>query len=341
MFLSSFFPPDSIISVFVLFIVQFFGHMYNEIMNKQRIVALISIMRKYSDMDHKLKISDISALLEKQGISSCDRKTLYSDFKTLSDLGYEIEYEDGYYLSEAPFSVSEVKIIIDSLDSLKNLDQSFLDRLKQKLYSFISLYEEKDLTKLEYHHDHKDVHFINRLEDALSAIRSNRIAEIKRAKKSKSEQIVPLFLYRENDYYYLYYHYLNSEKIYHVRFDNILSIKVSDQSDSLQVPLEKVLAHIAESSSSFHSSESMLLRFEIAEDSEYLRTRLKDDFSDIVFTKTGFTARVSISDAFFARLTSYGDQIKISDPKIAERYIAYLNKIITRNIPENRSNRSD
>lgn len=310
-------------------------------MNKQRIVSLISIMRKHSDMDHKLKIADISALLEKEGIPAADRKTMYSDFKTLSDLGYDVEYEDGYYLSEAPFSVSEVKIIIDSLDSLKNLDQSFLDKLKQKLYSFISLYEEKDLKKLEYHHDHKDVHFINRLEDALSAIRSSHIIEIQRAKKSKSEQIVPLFLYRENDYYYLYYHYVGNEKIYHVRFDNILSIKVSEQSDTLEVPLEKVLTHIAESSSSFHSFESMLLRFEIAEDSEYLRMRLKDDFSDIVFTKTGFTARVSISDAFFARLTSYGDQIKISDPKIAERYIAYLNKIITRNIPENRSNRSD
>ncbi|MCR4632846.1 MAG: WYL domain-containing protein [Erysipelotrichaceae bacterium] len=310
-------------------------------MNKQRILRLIFLLQRYSDMDHKLKISQIFDLLEKEGIPSADRKTLYDDFKILGMLGYDVEYDEGYYLGEAPFSVSEIKIIIDSLDSLKNLDRAFLEKVKDKLYSFLSVYEEKDLRALEYHHKHKDVHFINRLEDSLEAIRKNKIVEIRRAKRSKSESIVPLFLYRENDHYYLYYHYVQNEKIYHVRFDNLLSMKLTEESDSLFLPLEKVLSHIEESSSSFHTSENVLLRFQIMQDSEYLRSRLQDDFPNIVFTRNGFSARVSVSDAFFARLTSYGDQIKISDPQIAERYIAFLSKIITRNNPENRSNRSD
>ena len=43
--------------------------------------------------------------------------------------------------------ILKIKIIIDSLNSLKNLDDRFLKKLKDKLYSFISIYEEKDLKK--------------------------------------------------------------------------------------------------------------------------------------------------------------------------------------------------
>ncbi|MBO5527029.1 MAG: hypothetical protein J5946_03190, partial [Erysipelotrichaceae bacterium] len=97
-------------------------------MNKQRLFSLVSIMKEYSDMDHKLSIGEICALLEKEGITSVNRKTLYDDFRSMEIFGYDVEYENGYYLSEAPFSVSEIKIIIDSLNSLKNLDDRFLKK---------------------------------------------------------------------------------------------------------------------------------------------------------------------------------------------------------------------
>ena len=300
-------------------------------MNKERTIRLLRILRKNTDMDHKLSVAEISALLEAEGLKPVDRKTLYDDFRNLELFGYDVEYDGGYYLSEAPFTVSEIKIIVDSINSLKNLDDRFLLRLKDKLYSFISIYEEKDLKKIEYRNRHRDVHFINRLEDALQAIRKEKMLSITRNGKKKSEDIVPLFLYRDNDYYYLYYHYPQSEKIYHVRFDNIASASFLERSDDILIPMSRILSNIEESTSSFHSAESRTLTFEIYEDSDYLRRRLQDDFASLVFTKNGFSARVSISDAFFARLASYGDKIKISDPEIAERYVNYLNKIITRN----------
>ena len=300
-------------------------------MNKERIMKLTQILKEESDMDHKLSLAQISEKLEAEGLSAPDRKTLYNDLKTLEAFGYDIEYDNGYYLDEAPFTVSEIKIIIDSLNSLKNLDDRFLKSLKEKLYSFISIYETKDLKKLEYRNKHKDLHFINRLEDSLQAIRSKEMLRITRRGKEKSEDIFPLFLHRFNDQYYLYYHYPQSEKIYHFRFDNILSMKILEEKDPDDIPVSRIITQIEESSSSFHSDESKLLSFKICEDSDYLRQLLEDDFPDLIFTKDGFSTRVSISDAFFARLTAYGDRIKISDPEIAERYVNYLNKIIIRN----------
>lgn len=300
-------------------------------MNRFRIIKLIEILKKHSDMDHPLSLSEIISYLQDEGLENVNRKTLYEDFRFLQEYGFDIEFADGYYLSEAPFSLSEIKILVDSLNSLKSIDDHFADQIKEKLYSFISEYEENDLKKIEYQNKHKDSHFINRLEDSIESIRKETMMVIKRKKLNKKEEIFPVFLHRNNDLYYLYYHYPQSEKIYHVRFDNITSTSLSDIKDETPIKIEKILSNIEESSFSFHSKQIETVLFEIIEDTKELRSRLADDFPNLIFTKDGFSARVSISEALFSRLTSYGDKIKINDPKIADLYISYLNKIITRN----------
>lgn len=298
--------------------------------NKKRILQLIEILKKNTDMDHKLSLNEIASLLEEQGIDIQNRKTLYDDFKALSDFGYDVDYNNGYYLTEAPFTLSEVKIIIDSLNSLKNLDDSLLIKINNKLYSFISDYEEKLLRKLEYRNKHSDRKFIHRLEDTLEAINNNKTLIISRPNKDE-EEICPLFLYRNNDYYYLYYHYLANEKIYHTRFDNILNAKITNNDNDINISRNKIIETINESSNAFYSSKAELIKFKIVNDTEYLRTRLTDDFANIVFTTNGFSIKASVNNAFFSKLTSYGDDIKISDKKIADQYIKFLNTIITRN----------
>lgn len=298
--------------------------------NKKRILQLIDILRKHTDMDHKLSLNEIASMLEENDIEISNRKTLYDDFKALSEYGYEVEYENGYYLTEAPFTLSEVKIIIDSLNSLKNLDDSLLNKLNNKLYSFVSEYEEKLLRKLEYHNKHSDKKFIHRLEDTLEAISNNKTIIITRINK-EPEEICPLFLYRNNDFYYLYYHYLNNDKIYHTRFDNITSMKITDNDNDLSISRNKIIDKINESSNSFYSNKAQLIKFEIIDDSDYLRNRLMDDFPNLIFTSNGFSIKASVNDVFFSKLTSYGDTIKISDKNIADQYINFLNKIIIRN----------
>ena len=148
---------------------------------------------------------------------------------------------------------------------------------------------------------------VDRLEDSLNAIRNGTYLLINKKGKNRSEEIAPLFLYRYNDYYYLYYHYPESEKIYHMRFDNIGSMKLSNKKNDIAIPVDRVIADIEESSSAFHSSSIRTIRFSIVEDSDYLRQRLQDDFPKLVFTKDGFFIKASISDALFSRLTAYAD----------------------------------
>ena len=87
--------------------------------NKNRLLKLLDILKRYSDMDHKLSLNEIASYLEEAGITIQNRKTLYDDFKVLSDYGFDIEYDNGYYLIDAPFSLSEIKIISDSHSHLE------------------------------------------------------------------------------------------------------------------------------------------------------------------------------------------------------------------------------
>ena len=128
------------------------------------------ICQKYSDEKNHLKLDQIVSLLEKEGVNVSNRKTLYDDFKILNEMGLDIEYENGYYLLEAPFNLSEIKIIQDSICSLRNLDDKLLNNLNNKLYSFISIEEEKLLEKLKYSNKHKDRKLIHRMQDILFAI---------------------------------------------------------------------------------------------------------------------------------------------------------------------------
>ena len=111
-------------------------------MNKQRILELIRIMRSRTDIEHKLTIRNLMSELEKKAIKVSDRKTFYDDFRYLEEHGLVVENDNGrYYLEEAPFSLAEIKILTDSLNSLKDLDDRFTNELKDKLYSFVSEYE--------------------------------------------------------------------------------------------------------------------------------------------------------------------------------------------------------
>ena len=306
---------------------------YNEIMeanNKHRLLSLINILTRFSDADHKISLNDIVQKLEAEGISINNRKTIYSDIKVLQNFGYDIEYDNGYSLIEAPFTVSEIKILLDSLHSLKNIDSNMVDKIDTKLYRFLSEYEEESLRKLTYENKHSDKKFIFQLESALYAINNHLLINVSISKK-KTSSIGPCFLYRQNDYYYLYYHYKDNEKLYKTRFDNITSLELTEEKDMITIPSSTIRKYIEEGTGVYNKGKVELIKFEILNDSDYLRSRLFDDFSNIVFTRNGFTIRSSINNVFFSKLTAYGEEIKISDRNIADQYIEFLNSIITRN----------
>lgn len=297
--------------------------------NKKRILYLIEILKKNSNFDKHLTLDEIITLLEEKNIKVDNRKTLYDDFKILNECGINVEYDNGYYLLDCPFNLSEIKIIQDSINSLKNLDTSFKNDINNKLYSFISSDEEKLLEEIKYTNTQKAQKLLPKMEDILEAIKNHKIVSIT-TKNNQIQDVFPIFIHRANDYYYFYFHYQDSNKIYHYRFDNIKDVLIKDTVDNINIPTKKIISHINESSNSFYTKETTKVNITFKTDSNMssnLIGRLSDDFPGIIINKDKATLFVSINKIFFSKILAYGNEIKISDETIAYQYVEYLKSI--------------
>ena len=293
--------------------------------NKKRILYLIEILKKNSNFDKHLSLDEIISLLEHRNIRVDNRKTLYDDFKILNECGINVEYDNGYYLLDCPFNLSEIKIIQDSINSLKNLDTSFKNDINNKLYSFISSDEEKLLEEIKYTNTQKTQKLLPKMEDILEAIKNHKIVSIT-TKNNQIQDVFPIFIHRANDYYYFYFHYQDNNKIYHYRFDNIKDILIKDTVDNINIPTKKIISHINESSNSFYTKETTKVNITFKTDSNLIG-RLSDDFPGIIINKDKATLFVSINQIFFSKILAYGNEIKISDEAIAYQYVEYLKSI--------------
>lgn len=297
--------------------------------NKKRILYLIEILKKNSNFDRHLTLDEIITLLEEKNIKVDNRKTLYDDFKILNECGINVEYDNGYYLLDCPFNLSEIKIIQDSINSLKNLDTSFKNDINNKLYSFISSDEEKLLEDIKYTNTQKAQKLLPKMEDVLEAIKNHKMVSIT-TKNNQIQDVFPIFIHRANDYYYFYFHYQDNNKIYHYRFDNIKDVLIKDTVDNINIPTKKIINHINESSNSFYTKETTKVNITFKTDSNMgsnLIGRLSDDFPGIIINKDKATLFVSINQIFFSKILAYGNEIKISDETIAYQYVEYLKSI--------------
>lgn len=293
--------------------------------NKKRILYLIEILKKNSNFDRHLSLDEIISLLEHKNIRVDNRKTLYDDFKILNECGINVEYDNGYYLLDCPFNLSEIKIIQDSINSLKNLDTSFKNDINNKLYSFISSDEEKLLEEIKYTNTQKAQKLLPKMEDILEAIKNHKMVSIT-TKNNQIQDVFPIFIHRANDYYYFYFHYQDNNKIYHYRFDNIKDVLIKDTVDNINIPTKKIISHINESSNSFYTKETTKVNITFKTDSNLIG-RLSDDFPGIIINKDKATLFVSINQIFFSKILAYGNEIKISDETIAYQYVEYLKSI--------------
>ncbi len=300
---------------------------------KKRLLILIEILKKKTNFNKHLKLDEIITELEKRDIKVNDRKTLYDDFKILNECGFNVEYDNGYYLLDAPFRLSEIKIILDSINSLKNLDTSFMNDITDKLYTFISDDEEKLLDKIKYTSKHSNKKLLPKMEEVLLAIEQNLAVTVKRKGKDKQD-VFPLFIHRDNDYYYFYYHYENSDKLYHYRFDNIDSVALTNKKDLNPISIKKIIKHINESTNSFYSNKTETIKIKIINNLEYTTQRLIDDFPGVIINNDEATLFASLNNVFYSKLLAYGKDIKISDKEIADQYVLFLDDIKNIYLPE-------
>ena len=104
---------------------------------KMRILYVWDYLQKNSHEDHPVRTSElIDMLWEKHQIRS-ERKAIYSDIKSLQEFGVDIistkGRDGGYFIGERIFQRSELKLLINAVQSSRYLTENKSRELIQKL----------------------------------------------------------------------------------------------------------------------------------------------------------------------------------------------------------------
>lgn len=106
-------------------------------MAKNKLLLLIEVLKHNTDKDHPITTN---ALIEKLSMHKvpCERRTLAKDISQLIDMNYPIKsvkvgHSNAYYMEHNDFSVSELKIIIDALQSSAVIPEETTISLTEKI----------------------------------------------------------------------------------------------------------------------------------------------------------------------------------------------------------------
>lgn len=116
---------------------------------KKRLLVLKDIFEQETDEAHGLTTKRLLEILENNGMK-VDRKTLYSDIETLQFYGLDIAHEKRektYRLLTRNFELSEIKLMIDCMQSSKFLSEKRTESLIRKLQGLCSRYEAEQLRR--------------------------------------------------------------------------------------------------------------------------------------------------------------------------------------------------
>ncbi len=132
--------------------------MYTKQPKKLIIMNILDILRKYTDINHRLSQKEISDILENEYCMTVDRKSIKRNLMNLIEFGYEINYsesirtfkdKDGkdvenvilsdFYL-EREFTDSELRLLIDSVLFSNHIPYQQDKELVAKLSSLSNIY---------------------------------------------------------------------------------------------------------------------------------------------------------------------------------------------------------
>lgn len=237
---------------------------YKRVMNmsnlrrKKLSFAILDILRKYTDEDHRLSQKDIIDILKTEYDMSADRKSVKRNITRLMEMGYEINFsealrmfpnkdrvlEESYILSdfwlEREFTDSELRLLVDSLLFSKHIPYSQCKELVDKLGGLSNQYFKSRVrfisTLPETTPKNKELFYtIEILDEAIA--KGKQVAFIyneygtdkKLHPKRDLEYIVnPYQMAATNGRYYLIGNYDKYDNLANYRLDRITDIRLLD-----------------------------------------------------------------------------------------------------------------
>lgn len=116
------------------------------------IMYIYKVMKKYTDIEHPLKVKDIIELIKEEYGEVVSSRTIRRNFKVLEDkFNINIErIDDAYYIDyeDNDFDSSEIRSLVDMVNYSRFVDESLAKELTYKLINQLNFNDRKEFVRL-------------------------------------------------------------------------------------------------------------------------------------------------------------------------------------------------
>ena len=318
---------------------------------KFKFTYLMKIMAEKTDDEHSLTMPQILEELEKYEVSA-ERKSIYEDFKDMSNFGIEVIKEQKgretfYHIAGREFELAEVKLLIDAVQSAKFITQKKSKSLISKVKNFVSEHQAKQLQRQIVINDrvktmNESVYY--NVDDIHTAINQNRKIKFKYYKWDIDKKLVerhggsyffvsPWALLWDDENYYMIAFDDWDNKIKHYRVDKMMYIEVGNDERAGKEEFKNFdMAKYSKATFGMYHGEKTKVCIKFA---NHMCGVFIDRFGkDTLFRKTDenhseLIADVNVSPQFFGWIFSLGNDVEIVSPKeVVNELREYTKKFI-------------
>lgn len=315
---------------------------------KLKLLHVKEFIEKHSDEEHPVSVEDINDMLVSKGII-CERKSIYSDVKTLKEYGMDIlsvrQPKTGYSVCCREFELPELRLLIDAVQAANFITPKKTKELIKKIGTLCSVYQAKMLEKQVYIEKRNkcsnegiyyNIDIINR---AIQANRRISFIYQKRQLDEVENQVVvtekeltvsPYAMIWCNDHYYLVGNNPKYSNLMHTRIDRMKKVEVLEERSRRfsEVSSYKNFFDSADYAGkifNMYSGDTQTLKMlcdnSILED-------IMDRFGDSAIIRTGedesrFSVRTkcAVSEGLISYIMQFGDKAEVVEPVSLRRQI--------------------
>ena len=311
---------------------------------KLKLLYLLKILTENTDEDHALTIAQIIEMLRGYDISA-ERKSLYDDIEALRTFGVDVETTPnrtvGYYIAERDFSLPELKLLVDAVQSSKFITTKKSLELIGKIENLASRHEASQLQRQVFVQNriktmNESIYYnVDFIHSAISKnvqigfryfmwdVRGERVLRRGGAEYTVS----PWALTWDDENYYLVAYDAAEQKIKHYRVDKMMRIRLLDAPRVGQDVFAKFdTAVYSKKIFGMYGGEEKTVQLRCAKS---LAGVIIDRFGkDSVRIEDGDSFTVSVrvfeSPMFFAWVMGFGKDMQVLSPDSVREAIARL-----------------
>ncbi len=285
------------------------------------ILYILNVLKKYSDEDHKLPISELKNKIKEEYDEDIDPRTIRRNINLLKEkFGYDIStYNDnniGYYITNDPetdFEPGEIRAIIDTFSYSAFIEKSLADGIIKKCRNLQNIYENEKIKNYKVYSPKgktSNIEVIKNIEDITNSIMNQKKIQFEYwkyciegdrvEKKIVSNPVVSPFaiIYDKQQFYMLAIK--DGEKdFFHYRLDRIKNLTETTQKIKIKKS-EKEIEKYTDTSVEVFSGNEVEIE---AECDEYLLGEVIEKFGKNVqikpINKNTFTMKLSANPLGF------------------------------------------